>query len=171
MTVARPQPIYDDATRLSELGTAEMFMVAALRLWVVNQRAPNARFPDWRHGFKAARVDDAAAAFDVLMHVVGTAARRDLHVRHLSCALLGSDEAWLLTALGLIQSERFAEAEASLGDSLPATALRVAAPQLLQLATAMANAGLRIPLFARECGRLDRQALHVYADRGLRLVQ
>ncbi len=54
MQLCRPQPAYPQDTPINELRTAELFVLAAVRLWAAPHRDPGKTHPDWRGSFVAA---------------------------------------------------------------------------------------------------------------------
>src|SRR5262249_43670531 len=95
---------YPENHPLAELGTAELLLVTAMRLWSLPLRDPTGHHPDWRPGFVAATIDDdGIPAFAALFDLVAVASRRAFDVRCLRCPRLGDDEAALLQLVSLIQ--------------------------------------------------------------------
>jgi hypothetical protein len=112
---------------LNELRTAEVFVVASLRLRVLTHSSPEHSCPDWRQGFAEARIDRAGIwGFEALCRILVTSVLRSLDVRALDCAFLGEDEALLLQAVGLLQQGRVAEANSILRYCCPPAAARLA---------------------------------------------
>lgn len=163
----RPCCVYADEAPLAELGTAELLVVASIRLWALPVKYPEESHPDWRAGFCAAGIEDEGApAFDILFQIVLRSAKRPLDVRCPCCAQLGKDEAWLLQLASLLQRERLEGAAAILGEWLPPATLPMALLPAKCFADALSAGRLRIPLrHARAAVQAD------YADRGLALVQ
>jgi hypothetical protein len=151
---------------LAELRTAELLVVASLRLW----RDPARSRPDWCGGFAAAGLEaQDIAAFDRLIRIVATAARRDLDIRCRTDTRLGAEEARMLRLVSLLQRNRRPEAAVLLGDWVPPAAARVALSPAQRFAAALADCGLTLPLRAAAATDLQRgNALH--PDRGLALV-
>ena len=165
----RPRPVYAVDAPLAELATAELFVVSALRLWALPHRDPGGSHPDWRGGFFAAGIDDEGmTAFDVLLRIAATAAKRPLDVRCLRCPRLGEDEAWLLQLVSLLQRRRRGEAAAILGEWLPPAAQRMALMPAEGFADALGAVGLGIVLRHPEAAGGTAAA---GADRGLALLQ
>jgi hypothetical protein len=163
----RLSSVYADDAPLAELGTAELLVVASLRLWALPFKYPRESHPDWRAGFCAAGIEDEGApAFDILFRIVLQSAKRPLDVRCPCCAQLGKDEAWLLQLASLLQRERLEEAAGVLAEWLPPAALRMAMLPAKSFADALSAGRLRIPL--RHASAAARAS---YADRGLALVQ
>ncbi len=135
-------------SRTAELSTAEAFVVVSQRLWAAPYRQPGQRHADWRHGFVAAGVEEAERAFDELFRVVLRSALRSLDVRCARCGALGTDEIAFLRMIGQLQRGRCFEAEAVLSDWLPLPAVNTALAAAMIFATALAGAGLVLPLRA-----------------------
>ena len=166
-----PQPVYQTNMPVSELRTAELFVLTALRLWAAPHRDPTGIHRDWRDAFTIANlVDDGQPAFDALFTVVANATTRGLDVRCTHCAKLGEDEGRLLQLVSLLQRRRSAEAEAILNDWLAAGAAPLALPAALRFSLALAGIGLVVPLRHSDAGTV--QQLHPMAcvDRGQLLL-
>jgi hypothetical protein len=145
---AKVQAAQPTVSRTAELSTAESFVVVSLRLWAAPYRQPNLSHPDWRLGFAAAGVDEAERAFDELFRLVLVSAERSLDVRCARCAQLGGDEIAFLRMVGQLQRCRWFEAETVLSDWLPAPVVNAALVAAMIFATALAGAGLVLPLRA-----------------------
>ena len=166
MSIDRPVSVYAANEPLQRLGTAELFVVSSLRLWVLPHRDPTGIHPDWRRGFVAAGIEETGAPdFDRLFTTIATAARRSLDVRCLRCARLGADEGLLLQLLSLLQRDRVAAASPIIADWLLLAAARMALPPARGYAAALQEGGLTIPLRHREAAGAS------HFDRGLALVQ
>lgn len=135
-------------SRTAELGTAESFALVSLRLWVAPFRQPNQRHPDWRMGFAVAGVDEGERAFDELFRLVLVSSTRPVDVRCARCLNLGSDEIAFLRMVSRLQRCRWFEAETVLSDWLPAPVVDTALAAAMIFATALAGAGLVLPLRA-----------------------
>jgi hypothetical protein len=143
--LAFPPAVYPADTPIAELQTAEMFLVATLRLWAAPHRDPTEHHAHWHQGFAAARLEDGMTAFDALLRIVATAAQRLLDVRCVHCLHLGEDEAWFLQLISLLQRNRRQDAAMIMADWLPPAAARVALPYGIVLAAAMEGHGLTVP--------------------------
>ncbi|HEY1720102.1 MAG TPA: hypothetical protein VGG27_02570 [Magnetospirillaceae bacterium] len=132
----------------AELSTAEAFAVVSLRLWAALHRQPNQHHPDWRSGFAAAGVDEAERAFNELFRLVLVSAQRGIDVRCARCAHLGGDEIAVLRMVSQLQRCRWFEAETVLSDWLPAPVVNTALAAAMIFSTALAGAGLVLPLRA-----------------------
>ncbi len=134
---------YSTRTLLSDLGTAEIFVVMLIRLRVAAGIDPDSVPEDWRGGMRAAGISLAGTdAFDQLMHLLNGVWRLPLDVRSLRCGGLGEGEALLLQCVGLLQEERFEAAEQLLGRWLPPGTSRIAAQQAQRFARALAQTRL-----------------------------
>jgi hypothetical protein len=152
--------------RTAELATPEAFTIVALRLWAAPYRQPGVIHADWRLGFAAAGVDDAERAFDELFRLVRRAALRSLGVRCTRCARLGSDEIAFLRMIAPLQRCRWFEAEAVLSGWLPPSLVDTALAASMIFATALAGAGLVLPLRAWPRPEIkafaSRPAMHLF---------
>jgi hypothetical protein len=158
MPPSRPHSVYRNDAPVAELRVAEGFILTLLRLWAAPHRTPRERHPDWRQGFAAAGIgEDGAAAFDTVFRIVVSAARRPLDVRCRHCTRLGTDEAWLLQLVMVLQRARRLEAVAILAEWLPPAAARVAMMPALGFAGALAAAGLVVPPRHSEAAEIHRR--------------
>lgn len=165
-----PQPVYGPDTLLADLRTAETLLTVTLRLFALPWREPGQIHPDWREGLRAGDLPaHTAQAFEGLLQVVIVATRRPLDVRCLSCPQLGYDEGRLLQIVSLLQHRRGADAEAVLESWLPAAACRFAMPPAVDLAQALRQAGLVIPLRRNVTEAIP--AHHISSNPGLMLLQ
>jgi len=163
--------VYATDASLSRVGTPELLMMISLRLFALTWRDPSGGYPDWRGGFRAARIDKCAGpAFAALFHIVGGAALRPLDVRCTHCCLLGGDEAWLLQLVSVLQAKRKAEAAAILGGWLPPAAVRTTMLPAQDLAAALARGGMILPRRHAEAAKMDHIGM-AYADLSVTLVQ
>ncbi|PWC37918.1 hypothetical protein [Azospirillum sp. TSO35-2] len=169
----RTQPRRD---RFQDLRTPEALVVSVLRLWTEPLRAPDEQHPRWQDGLTAAGLsNDAAVAFDTLMRIAIAATTRALDIHRPPCPALGSDEALLLDMLRLAQQGRHGEAGLLMSDWLPLAGVRMAMAPLCILATALAQAGLRLPEPAvlHPAGPMDTDRMGMVrptADRGATLL-
>lgn len=175
MTERTPDPpdLHDPAReRVAQLRTAELFALAAGRLWVaafLQQGDDTERRPCWRSGFAAADLDEAAVtAFDQLFQAFAGGATRQIEFRCPNCPRLSPDEQLFLQALACLQRDRHAAAAAILGDWLAPAACRVALNAAHAVAGAIAQAGLILPWRDAETA-LPNTRIH-YADQGIRLI-
>jgi hypothetical protein len=112
---------------LTDMGTTELFVVSALRLWALPHRAPQGSYPDWRQGFQSSGLGAlGSSSFDALCRILAAAAPTGLRVHKLPCPQLGADEAQLLHTLWLLQQRQLSFAHAHLQDWCRATAARLA---------------------------------------------
>jgi hypothetical protein len=166
----RLHPAYVTDAHLIELRTAELFVVASVRLWAAPYRDPAGDHPGWQHGFAAARIGgDGVAGFDTLFRIVVAAHRRCLDVRSLRCGRLGRDEALLLQLVGVLQQARIDDALTVLAEWLPAAALHLALLPAQRFAAGLAEAGLLVP---DRRPAVERRIVHAmpHGDRGLALL-
>jgi hypothetical protein len=146
MQLCRPDPAYPQDTPISELRTAELFVLAAVRLWAAPHRQPGKAHPDWRGSFAAAGIEKAGMpGFDALLRILATAALFPLDVRCARCAKLGEDEAWMLQLVSLLQRDKIIEAGGILEHWLPRAGARIAFTYAVEFAAAMAGVGLTVP--------------------------
>jgi hypothetical protein len=168
MSESPMRPVYAADTPMLELRTAELLVVASLRLWAAPYRDPDGTHADWRDGLAAAGVvEHAAPAFDALLQAIVASTRRSLDVRCKHCPHLGADEAWLLQLVSLLQRHRVTPAMAILADWLPATAARIALAPAQRFAMALGAGALIVPLRHVEAATAPAAGL----DRGYALVQ
>lgn len=159
---------YSTRTLLSDLGTAEIFVVMLIRLRVAAHLDPDSVPEDWRAGMRAAGVSLAGAdAFDLLMHLLNGVWRLPLDVRSLRCGGLGEGEALLLRCVGLLQAAQFDAAEQLLGRWLPPGTSRVAAQQAQRFARALAQTRLSL---LGDVNRMSAPIVVSERDRGARMT-
>ncbi|WP_428246454.1 hypothetical protein [Ferrovibrio sp.] len=140
------EPSYPADTEVAQLRTAELFGMAAFRLWAAPYLNPDTDHPDWRLGFAAAGIGcGGLGGFDTLMLLLSSAASRPLEARCLHCTGLSRDEGLFLQLISHLQQGRADLAAAVLGQWLPPAAVRVALEPAEALAEAMAGAGLVMP--------------------------
>ena len=158
--------------RVARLCTAELFALAAGRLWVSDFLAQDDAPPRracWRSGFAAADLDDAAVtAFDQLFQAFAGGATRQIEFHCPNCPRLSPDEQRYLQALAYLQRDLRAPAEAILADWLAPAARRVALTAAHAVAGATALAGLVLPWLG--AGPAVPNAQVPYAEQGIRLV-
>jgi len=146
MFTSRPPHGYSPQ-QLSELGTAELFVLSSLRLWFLSHCDREHAYPDWRQAFEAASLGKMGTwGFDRLCRIVGTTTRRSLDVHWVNCARLGSYESSLLMTIGYLQHNQLAEAEIALLEWCPPSAVRLALEAGQAFATALELHGLLIPI-------------------------
>jgi hypothetical protein len=125
---------------LSELGTAELFVVSSLRLWFLAHCDPDCHYPDWRQAFARAEIGALGVwGFDRLCRTMGTTAVRTLDVHWLHCGHLGEYEVCVLRTLALLQRKRLEEAETALLEWCPPAAVRLALEAAHAFATALCS--------------------------------
>lgn len=171
MSTLHPPPAYAVNAPISELQTAELLIVTSLRLWATQRSKHDGRHPDWRGGLVAAGLEgDQIRAFDAHLAMITAAHLRRPDVRPPHCPHLGMDEGMLLQCIGLLQHDRIDDAEQMLNFRLPPTALRITLPPAMTVATALANAGLKIPARHAKVAMMRAVSTHGHVDRGLYLV-
>jgi hypothetical protein len=154
---------------LSELGTAELFVLSSLRLWFLSHCDRERQYPDWRQAFESANINKTGTwGFDRLCRIVGTTTLRSLDVHCLNCGRLGEYEASLLSTLGFLQRNQLAAAEIALLEWCPPTAVRLALEAGQALAKALESHGLLIPI--REHETLHPRITMVPASAGSALL-
>jgi hypothetical protein len=130
-----------------DLGSGELFVLAALRAWVAPHRDPEGVHPDWRSLFAMAGVAaEAAQSFDRLLGIVACGATRLLDMRCCRCPGIGADEEALLRIVAALQGGDALSALDDLADWLPPSALTPALQGAQRFAALTAAAGLRLPL-------------------------
>jgi hypothetical protein len=150
MFTSRPPHGYSPQ-QLSELGTAELFVLSSLRLWFLSHCDRENSYPDWRQAFETARIGKMGTwGFDRLCRIVGTTTVRSLDVHWLHCVKIGAYESSLLMALGYLQNNQLGAAEVTLLEWCPPTAVRLALEAGQALATALELHGLLIPIREHE---------------------
>ncbi len=165
-----PAPVYPANLPLAALGTAELLLVATLRLFALPLRDPQGEHPDWREGLTRGGIAKRGCqGFAGLFRFVVVAPRRALDVRCLRCQSLGEDEGRLLQLVSLLQRGRPAQAMGILADWLPEAAARAALVPARDLALAFAQAQLSI--LHRHGEAVLPAPGHVHADPGLALMQ
>ncbi|HWB49295.1 MAG TPA: hypothetical protein VG651_09310 [Stellaceae bacterium] len=163
-------PTYAEDTRITELGTAEAFIVMVLRLWVAARLETDNAVLDWQSAFVAAGVEEQGVpAFGCFMDIVASTAVRSVRVRPIRCMLLGRDEARLLQLVSLFQHDRRELAIAALAEWLPPAAVRLADRVGQALAAALGAGHLTVPLRHREAVQYRRLAA-AHAMPGFALV-
>jgi hypothetical protein len=164
MFTSRPPHGYSPQ-QLSELGTAELFVLSSLRLWFLAHCDREHAYPDWRRAFESARIGKMGTwGFDRLCRIVGTTTVRSLDVHWLNCARVGAYESSLLLTLGFLQQHQPGAAEITLLEWCPPAAVRLALEAGQALATALESHGLLIPI--REHETLRPQPLSIQAPSG-----
>jgi hypothetical protein len=144
------QLTYSPATRLDDLGTAELFVVTSFRLWMLPNCDSSRPYPDWRRAFTRAQIEPAGGeAFDLLCRIIAASALRALDVHSLGCRRLGNDEAWLLHAVGLLQRNHQSEAAQILRAWCSPSAARAAILPAHTFAASLGSRELWLPHFYR----------------------
>ena len=95
MFTSRPPHGYSPQ-QLSELGTAELFVLSSLRLWFLSHCDRDNSYPDWRQAFETASIGRMGTwGFDRLCRIVGTTTIHSLDVHWLHCIRIGAYESSL----------------------------------------------------------------------------
>jgi len=164
-------PVYDTDTPLAFLGTAELLLTAATRLWMAHYFDPQGGHKPWRGGFEAAQVDlGAIFAFDEFWRTVAVAPKKQLDLRCPACPALGEDEGLFLQAVQALQNGRRGLAQALMASWMPPSALRLARTALEIVAGSFQAVGLALPdRHALPAGPRGATAIPC-PDRGLALI-
>ncbi len=142
-----------------DLGPEELFVVAALRAWVSPRMRPGTPHPDWQEMFRLAGVAaDGALGFDLLMSVVGEAARRLIEVRCCPCPSLGADEGAMLRLVAALQDDDTLSALDVLSDWVAPGSVAPALRGARRFTAMMLAAGHRLPAQAPPIRALERPA-------------
>jgi len=170
-------PPYAPEMPVSELRTAEAFLVTSLRLWLAGQHrtvaAPRAQGShDWRSGFAAAGLDeDGAPDFDMALRILQAGAQPPLALRDFRHPRLAADEAHLLQVFGHLQRGDVGAALAELQYRLPTKALRWMLRYVRSAAGAMAVRGLVLPDRSLPSAAIAHRASPAaFVDRGAALL-
>ncbi len=127
MSTTHLQNVSPPESLVSELPTAEFFVLSSLRLWARAHNRAHHEGPDWREGLHRAGIGPAGViGFDTVCRIVATASLRSLDIRTLHCIYLGETESWFLRLVGLLQQDRISEATSVLSRWCPPSALRLA---------------------------------------------
>lgn len=166
--MTRAQPPYGPDAPLSGLVTSEALIIVSLRLRVLHWREQGRAHPNWKAGFNAGGLPPwAIGAFDRLFQIV-TRAASPLDVRGFRCPRLGSDEGRFLHVLSLFQHCTDGQAEAMLENWLSTAPAQLAASSAINLACALQQSGLVIPLRGAAPAISARQ---LGANRGVTRMQ
>ncbi|WP_426958432.1 hypothetical protein [Muricoccus radiodurans] len=131
---------------MMELREGELFVAAALRTWVVTLKRPGASHPDWRGIMRLAGLGAVGSdAFHRLMSIVAQSACRSLDVRCPPCPSLSVDEAGMLRLVASVQRGESGGGLDVLSDWLLPEAWPAALDAARRFASAMEEAGLRLP--------------------------
>jgi hypothetical protein len=127
MYISRPRVVYDSRISLKELNTAELFVVSALRLWMLPHYDPAHEYPDWRVGFARAHINaDGEMGFHTFCEMLAAGAIEPLRVQALHCPCLSPHEAWPLRVVSLLQQDRLTPAQNILVQRCAPSAARLA---------------------------------------------
>jgi hypothetical protein len=125
------------------LPVGERFVLWALRQWQHDRALPSEGSP-LHEGFKQAGLIEVLPDFAIAMDAFLFGARRAIHIHLPTCATVSHDEATLVALCGLAQSDHDGPMMASLDLLMAPTASRVAGERLKAVASALAQAGLRL---------------------------
>jgi hypothetical protein len=101
--------------RVNRLGTTELFVVSALRLWALPHCDPGRHYPDWRVPFHSVGLGElGASSFAALCRILASSVAAGLSIHPLRCGQLGEDEAQLLHTLWLLQQRQLSYAHTHL---------------------------------------------------------
>jgi len=168
MFTSRPPHGYSPQ-QLSELGTAELFVLSSLRLWFLSHCDRDNSYPDWRQAFETASIGKMGTwGFDRLCRIVGTTTIRSLDVHWLHCIRIGAYESSLLQTLGYLHHNQLADAEVTLLEWCPPTAVRLALEAGQAFVTALELHGLMIPI--RDHETVPARAPSIAAPSGSALL-
>lgn len=164
-----PLPHPKSQLMIGELTTAESLLVVSFRLWALPYAQPQETHPDWRAGFLAAGMVDAARTiFDPLVATIFTASRHLIGVHRAQCRGVSSEESRFLRCMAHFQHENIDDASGILASWLHPGGARVAASLAPRLASAMEAAGLMLPM--RESGEAILQRIPAGTGRGIALL-
>lgn len=138
---------------VAALEPSERLFLGQVRLWVQAVRQGLNPVPALRQAMAAQGVGAAAMSIDMLMRILGRAARRPVEVRCPACSRLAADEQALLHAARLAQGRDMRLAEETLRAALlsPVAASFAMGP-LEGLGRIFAAAGLPLPSRALPAG-------------------
>lgn len=133
------------------LTTAEALLVWGIRHWVSCLKAKTDPIPLMTAGFGSGGVAQAVRPLEAVLVVTLDAATAPRDVRCTHCATIGDGERDLLAAIAFEQARRPAETLEKLREWLPPASARLAKELVAEIARALRNHGLRVPL-RREYG-------------------
>lgn len=140
-----PPLAYAQDMPLDELRTAELLLVATLRLFAEDAWREWPR-SDWQEGLVTAGVTpDGVEGLAELFLIIAVAPRRKLAIPCRHCRFLGPDEGRFLQLVGLLQRRHFDEAAAILSQWVVPGAARLALSPTGRLADGLARRGLIVP--------------------------
>ncbi len=132
-------------TPLTEMGTTEVFVVSALRLWALPYCDPQRTYLDWREPFHASGLGAlGASSFEALCRILAASAPSGLSIQQLRCTQLGEDEAQLLHTLWLLQQRQLSFAHTHLQGWCCASAARLAIGPACTLALLLQSQQMRL---------------------------
>lgn len=136
----------DDGLAVHGLTTGEVLMVWGVRHWVACLKAGTDPIPLLTAGFGSGGLAGAARALEAILVITLDAAVVPRDVRCACSDRVGDGERDLLAAIALEQNGRPAESLRKLREWLPPASARVARELVAEIATAMQDRGLRVPL-------------------------
>lgn len=164
-----PLPHQQAQLMIGQLTTPESLLVISFRLWALPYAQPQQTHADWRAGFHAAGMADAARSiFDPLLATIFTASRHLISVHRAQCRGVSSEEARFLRCMAYFQHDNIDEASEILATWLHPGGARVAASLAPRLASAMEAAGLLLPM--REAGMATMRRIPAGTGRGIALL-
>lgn len=140
-----------DELPVHALTTAEALLVWGIRHWVSCLKAKSDPIPLMTAGFGSGGAAAAVPPLEAVLVVTLEAATVPRDVRCRRCSTLGDGERDLLAAVAFEQARRPADALAKLREWLPPASARVAKELVAQIARAMHDCALIVPL-RREYG-------------------
>ena len=154
MSASAIPPHHLPGDRIAGLGTAGMFVIAALRLWA-GERAGRPLKVTWRDGFEAAGLDLAAQVdWDVLLAILNNAPAGPLVVSGMHDPRLCVDECAMLRLLEAFQRGDVAWGATLLVRRLDLDIAGDALPRARNLARALDGVGLGLTSPGRERVRM-----------------
>jgi hypothetical protein len=135
---------YPDDMPLSELRTAEVLLLATLRIFAQGAWSQHPR--DWTEGLAAADVPpEGIEGLVRLFDVIAVAPRRKLAVACIHCRTLCPDEGLFLQLIATLQRKDSRGAQDILLNWVAPAAARAAIPHAQALADGLAGQGLLLP--------------------------
>ncbi|MEL7029663.1 MAG: hypothetical protein AAGL49_10745 [Pseudomonadota bacterium] len=133
---------------MSDLRTAEMLLVWAVRRWVACHKSDTDARLALREGFRSGNVESALDPFDRIFRIIATTAKSPRDVRCPNCHQIGDGERDFLQAFALWQNGHGEAATTATMDWLPSAAARIASHSFQELAGKFAERGLVAPMRA-----------------------
>lgn len=143
--------LYPKEIRISDFSQSETLLLMTLRLWALPLRNPGKQYTDWRIGLQQSGAGiEACAAMDALTNLFLNYSQRLMDIRCTCNLRLGSDEAWFLQTLALIQKNQHWEAQNILTDWVSVEAADMALMCAMHLSESLKRADIVIPLYVRK---------------------